>query len=403
MISINCKTVESIRKAPPGSPVRGTYDRDAGVGSVVTVDVDPPQSFVHAVIGRIDQADIDFPLAIEREGDAITVRDQERGALSVKIVSEDDFYARNPFDGEVRESLRNRRILVVGQGSIGSVLTIALARAGVGHVVGSDPDDLEVHNCMRHALSTEYIGWNKATAMAQWMKTGCPECVFIPVPRDLFSGNRSALKRILDEHKPHAVVAVTDAKGANTLSQMAAIYAGAAYFAMGCFNNAIEGEVFIRLPESPVAPDDPVGYACYEELHPPGKGERRATQYDYSTDLPGRYAGEPALGHLINHKVYLAATILVDMLLFDSPSSTAAADATRAHLSRGAQYVRIGGPYLTSGGVKAVELTKPWQVKWTRIRAHNDCAICGNGTDVARGLFPMDEIAPDLDEEEWDL
>lgn len=308
------------------------------------------------------------------------------------------YYARNPSNAEIVAALCGTKVMIVGQGSVGSALTIALARARVGHIAGNDPDHLEAHNCMRHSLTTEFIGWNKAHAMHYWLKTACPACDFIPIGEDLFSGNRQSLRRFLDEFDPDAVVAVTDGNGPNMLAQIAAIYAGATYFAVGCFNNAIEGELFIRLAHAPLPPDDPVGYACYEELHPPRASESLASQYDYSVAVPGRYAGEPALAHLINHKVCIAASIMIDTLLYNGSIDTPSIAATRRHLSQGAQYVRIGGPCLTEG-VKALKLHEPWQVKWSRLKRHADCGICGDGADACSVLFPETNMAVKVDED----
>jgi len=377
-----------ILSAPVGSTVRGTYNVQEHAGSLVSVDTGNPTAFVQAAIGRIDECDSGLPLAIMRKDDSIIIRDGQNCIIETCAFNASAYYERNPFDPDVMSIINNRRVLIIGEGSVGSVLTAALAQAGVGEIVGADPDYLEIHNCMRHQLSTEFIGWNKAIAMAEWLKTSCPNNHFVPVTQDLFSGDRRSLKDLLDKFKPHLIAAVTDSKGVQNLSQMAAMYCDATFFTIGCFNNAIEGEIFIRLPEYPIpAEDDLVGYACYEELHPPGRGERSSTQYDYSTDMPGRYAGEPALGHLINHKVYIASTILMDTLLFNAPVNVRSSKTTHRHLSRGAQYIRIGGPYVTDG-IKALGLNTPWQMKWGRIKRHNDCNVCGDGVDITSILFP---------------
>jgi len=355
--------------------------------------------FVHAALGRVGQEDPDLPLVIDRRGESIAVRDQEYGTFDVHIYTEKDFHTRTPFDPKVMAVLGEKRVLVVGEGSVGSVLTEALAQAGVGHIAGTDPDVLEVHNCMRHQLGTEFVGWNKASALQHRLETAGPTCRFTPIPIDLFSGNRQELREFLAGYKPHAIVGCADSNSVQNLAQMAASHIGAVFCAVGCFGNAIEGEMFIRLSNNPLdGTGDTVGYACYEDLHPPGAGERVASQYDYSSDVPGRYAGEPALGHLIKHKVFIAATILVDVLLYGESVKTKTAEATDRHLVRGAQYVRIGGPYVTDG-IKAMSLDRPWQVKWGRIKRHADCSICGDGVDVASVLFPCYDEVTELDTE----
>jgi len=408
MIYTSDKLLHSLLAAPTGTIVRGTFNPRTASGSLVSLEIGTPTSIVHAPLGRVDVPDPQMPLVFMRDEDELSVRDRTGATVALSPYSAGDFYKRNPFDQDVVSFLKDRRVLVIGLGSVGGEFCLALAQAGVGAVAGTDPDVLEVHNCMRHILGTEFIGWNKATAMAEYLKTACPECTFEALPDDLFSGDRRQLKDFVNDFRPHAVVAVTDSKGVQSLAQMLAIYSGALFFSMGCYSNAIEGEAFVRLPTSPLTANDPVGYACHEELHPPGRGERPSTAYDYSNDTPGRYAGEPALGHLIRQKVYTAVTLFIHALMFESPAEPHSGRITMKHLRKGAQYVRIGGPYVTTteetGEVKTLDLEKPWQVKWCRLRRHPDCGTCGNGVDVEAMLFPafsVDEedilLADDID------
>jgi hypothetical protein len=408
MIFISDVQLEKLLEAPTGTIVRGTFNMKTAQGAVVTVETGAPDSFVHPALGRTDITDKGMPLVFLRDNSVLQVTNPFGDEIPHEVYSAKDFYKRNPFDPRIVEYLNGRRILVVGLGSVGAEFSVALAQAGIASIAGTDPDNLEVHNCMRHMLGTEYIGWNKALAMSEYLKTACPGSTFVPLPKDLFSGDRDELKDFVDSFKPHAIVAVTDSKGVQALAQMLAIYAKALFFSMGCYSNAIEGEVFIRLPKSPLPDTDPVGYACHEELHPPGKGERPSTAYDYSNDAPGRYAGEPALGHLIRQKVYTAVTLFIHALMYESSLEVSSGRVTMQHLSRGAQYARLGGPYVTTteetGEVKTLDLEKPWQVKWCRLRRHTDCTTCGDGVDVNTALYPANESDTGvLDAPEWDV
>ncbi len=65
-------------------------------------------------------------------------------------------------------------VVVVGVGSVGSLLALELARCGVGHMVLIDGDRLEVVNLPRHALPDHYVGTNKAEAMAMHLALNVP-------------------------------------------------------------------------------------------------------------------------------------------------------------------------------------------------------------------------------------
>lgn len=62
--------------------------------------------------------------------------------------------------------LRSKSALVVGLGSLGSPLTLHLARAGIGNLHLMDCDYLQVGNTVRWALGWQYAGLHKASALA---------------------------------------------------------------------------------------------------------------------------------------------------------------------------------------------------------------------------------------------
>ena len=70
--------------------------------------------------------------------------------------------------------LSEARIVIVGQGSLGSPIALHLARAGVGHLTVIDPDELTSPNLGRHVLGTDELGRNKALAMRDRLQRDVP-------------------------------------------------------------------------------------------------------------------------------------------------------------------------------------------------------------------------------------
>lgn len=68
--------------------------------------------------------------------------------------------------GPDAEVLRSAAVAVVGIGAVGSVIVDLLARAGLGRLTLIDRDVLRPGNCVRHVADLDYVGWNKAEAMA---------------------------------------------------------------------------------------------------------------------------------------------------------------------------------------------------------------------------------------------
>lgn len=70
--------------------------------------------------------------------------------------------------------LRQRTVLVIGGGSIGGPISLALAAAGVGRIDIVDPQDLQWGNIGRHPLGAQCVGQNKAEALADRIRRSFP-------------------------------------------------------------------------------------------------------------------------------------------------------------------------------------------------------------------------------------
>jgi sulfur-carrier protein adenylyltransferase/sulfurtransferase len=76
---------------------------------------------------------------------------------------------------DLRQSvLREKRVVVLGCGSIGAPVAVALAQAGVGTLELVDPDALSFANVGRHPLGAEDVGRSKAVALASRLRSRFP-------------------------------------------------------------------------------------------------------------------------------------------------------------------------------------------------------------------------------------
>lgn len=69
---------------------------------------------------------------------------------------------------------RQRRVLVLGCGSLGAPVAELLARAGIGELHLVDMEVLEAPNCSRHVLGADEIGEGKADALARRLRLSIP-------------------------------------------------------------------------------------------------------------------------------------------------------------------------------------------------------------------------------------
>lgn len=83
---------------------------------------------------------------------------------------EDACMRRAPF----LQSLRDKTVLIVGLGSLGSPVALQLARAGVRTIDLVDHDHLQVGNTVRWALGWQYVGLSKVHALAAYLHQEYP-------------------------------------------------------------------------------------------------------------------------------------------------------------------------------------------------------------------------------------
>src|SRR5262245_4711090 len=77
---------------------------------------------------------------------------------------------------EEQHRLRNCRVAIAGQGGVGGVHLVTLARLGIGHFTIADPDTFEISNINRqYGSSTATIGLSKVEVMANIVKNINPE------------------------------------------------------------------------------------------------------------------------------------------------------------------------------------------------------------------------------------
>ena len=75
------------------------------------------------------------------------------------------------------EGLEERRVLVIGLGTIGAPIAIELSRAGVGTLDLVDCERFEFGNTPRHPLGLEYLGLPKTVAVSTACRRANPYCL----------------------------------------------------------------------------------------------------------------------------------------------------------------------------------------------------------------------------------
>lgn len=99
--------------------------------------------------------------------------------------------------GAARDALRRHRILLVGCGALGSVLSELLLRAGCSDLVLADGELLLAGNLCRHTLTMDDLGHNKATKLAERLQKCSPHANVQPIA-DYFPPGDTHLVELAD-------------------------------------------------------------------------------------------------------------------------------------------------------------------------------------------------------------
>ncbi|MBQ6680365.1 MAG: ThiF family adenylyltransferase [Lachnospiraceae bacterium] len=217
-------------------------------------------------------------------------------------------FSRNK--GILETDVMNRKCAVIlGCGSVGSLVAMELARSGVGHFVLCDADTLEYHNLCRHQCGIEDVGDLKVNALKRKLMNINPS-----VEVRTFGGIiQNINKEILDEVcRPGETIFVgcADNRTADVYSNKVAVYYGAAFLSIGFWERAYAGEIFYHIPNR--------GMPCYECALGDGggmSGRVEANHHVYSNqENLEAVRFEPGISVDINFITSIGIKLIIDIL-----------------------------------------------------------------------------------------
>jgi len=150
--------------------------------------------------------------------------------------------------------MMEKTAVIVGCGSVGSLVALQLARSGVGRFLLIDSDILEYHNVCRHQCGIESVGSYKVDLIRDRILSINPSA-FIKV----FKG---AIQRVPLElfeefcNIDSIVIGCADNRSSDVYSNRVAMGHSSAYLSIGFWERANVGEIFYWLPKS--------NMPCYE-------------------------------------------------------------------------------------------------------------------------------------------
>ena len=260
-----------------------------------------------------------------------------------------DVFSRNTGILESDVMLKTGAVLV-GCGSVGSLVALELAKAGVGRFLLIDNDILGYHNLCRHQCGMLDVGRYKTESVRDRIlqinptaKVVVQNCIIQEVPL-----------RVFDEFcdKDTIVIGGADNRQGDLYANQIAKEVGMPLMSIGCWERAFAGEIFYCLPEG--MPD----YADFMYALGDMSGRVNQNRKFYTNEEELEKASfEPGISVDIDFVTVIATKLAIDILNRDNPNYT---KRLLGHLSQYTLVCNTNNPKV--GGENAEIFSYPLQV-----------------------------------------
>ena len=231
----------------------------------------------------------------------------ELESYSLKI----DIFSRNTGILE-SDIMLSKGAVIIGCGSVGSLVALELARAGVGRFFLIDMDILSYHNICRHQCGILDVGKFKTTALRERILQINPTAEVHVSHKRI---QDVPLAMIEPFCTPDAVMVgcADNREGDYYAAQILAKPNGMPFISIGCWERAFAGEIFYCLPEG--MPDYEDFMASFTET----SGRVEANTHIYMGEV-GSF--EPGISADINFVTTIGVKMILDLLNRDNENYT---------------------------------------------------------------------------------
>ena len=143
--------------------------------------------------------------------------------------------------------MAQKNVVILGCGSVGSLVAMELARAGVGQFYLVDSDVLEYHNVCRHQCGIEDVGDLKINAVERKILNINPNARIWKFEGIIQNAPAEKLEQFCNGNNT-IFVGCADNRSADVYANRIASYFNAAFISIGFWERAYAGEIFYHIP-----------------------------------------------------------------------------------------------------------------------------------------------------------
>lgn len=225
-----------------------------------------------------------------------------------------DVFSRNVGILESSVMLQKKAVFV-GCGSVGSLVAVELAKAGVGHFMLIDNDVFGYHNICRHQCGIYDVGRFKTDALADRILQINPYATIVKKNCMIQEVDRGEMEVFGSEDT--IIIGGADNREGDMYASDFALENKMPFISIGCWERAFAGEIFYCLPS---------GMPTYRDfLKAMGYISGRVTQnrrfYTTEEDLE-KVSFEPGISADVNFISIIGVKIILDLLNRNTPGFT---------------------------------------------------------------------------------
>lgn len=143
--------------------------------------------------------------------------------------------------------MEKKCVVILGCGSVGSLVGMELARSGVGNFLLVDSDTLEYHNLCRHQCGLEDVGDLKVNALSRKILNINPQANVLKFDGIIQNAPEKVLKDFCKIGQT-VFVGCADNRAADVYANRIASYFNASFISIGFWERAYAGEIFYHIP-----------------------------------------------------------------------------------------------------------------------------------------------------------
>lgn len=273
--------------------------------------------------------------------------------------------------GVLSKDIVDKKVFIIGVGSVGSYIAEQMIRSGVGNLIIVDPDVVELSNLSRTNYCLADVGNPKVEALTGHLLNINPSIEIEFHAKDIQEFHAAEMNRMFEESD--IVVAATDDPSAQrTINRFAYANDRPAIF-VGLYEGADGGEVILSVPE--VTPC----YQCATSIR--HQVEQSAGEVGVKTDYgTGKMEGVIALPADIHHVSSAAVKVILSFLIPED-SNAKLREFVKPPLEKEFSYLTFSMkdqywfyPHI----FQEVPGQYAFQSVWLSPTRNEDCPVCGN-------------------------